>query len=143
MVVRLGAMAGGEDQVWRAVSAGERAADGCGGSEGCGDSGDNLEGHASSVEGRQLFGSAAKDERVAALETHNAATSAGVADHQGVDLVLRNALAAAALAHVGNLGRGRGEIEDGLRNQVVVEDDVRGLDEANGFDREQVRVAGT
>ena len=46
LVVRLRVMTSGEDDVRRAVAAGERAADGCGGSEGSGNSGNDLERHA-------------------------------------------------------------------------------------------------
>ena len=67
---------------------------------------------------------------------------AGVVDHEGVDLVLGDCLNAAALAYVEDFGGGRGEIEDGLRDEIVVEDQVGGLDAAERLDGEQVGVAG-
>ena len=81
-------MAGGEDDVGGAVAAGEGAADGGGGGERGGDAGDDLEGNAGIGEGGHLFGGAAKDERIAALEADDAAMGAGVLDHERVDFFL-------------------------------------------------------
>ena len=36
----------------------------------------------------------------------------------------------------------RGEVEDGVRHKVVVQDDVRRLDETQGLHREQIGIAG-
>ena len=88
-----------------------------------------------------FFGSTAKDERVAALEADDAAIRARMLDHQRVDLFLSDALCAAAFADVDDFGGGRSEIENRLRNEVVVEDDVGGLDKAQRFDGEQVGIA--
>ena len=143
LIVRLRVMAGGEDDVRSAVAVGERALDRGGGCEGGGDSGDDLEGHAGVVERGHLFGGAAEDERVSALEADDAAPSAGVFDHQGVDLVLSDVLKAAALADIDDFGAGRRIFENRLRDEVVVENHVRMLDQAQGFDGEQVGVSGT
>ena len=89
-----------------------------------------------------LFRGAAKDERVAALEADDGAMRGGRVDHERVDFVLRDGFCAAALADVDNFRAGRGEIENCLRDKVVVQDDVGGLDEAQGFDGEQVGIAG-
>jgi hypothetical protein len=94
------------------------------------------------VERGHFFGGAAEDERIAALEADHTAAGAGVLDHQRVDFVLGDGLCAAALADVDDFGARRGELENGLRDEIVVEDHVGGLDEAQRLDGEQVGIAG-
>jgi hypothetical protein len=78
---------------------------------------------------RAAISSAAKDERITALESNDAAIGAGMLDHEGIDFVLRDCLRAAALANIENFGAWRRKLENCLRDQVVVEDDVGCLDE--------------
>jgi hypothetical protein len=55
--------------------------------------GTTSKGTPASAQGGHLFGGAAEDERVAALEANHAAICAGVFDHQRVDFFLRDGLA--------------------------------------------------
>jgi hypothetical protein len=106
---------------------GERAADGGGGGKGGGDAGDDLERHAGFGERGHLFGGAAEDERVAALEANDAAIGARVLDHERVDFFLRDGLCAAALAYVDDFGAwGEASSRMACGNEVVVEDDLGG-----------------
>ena len=105
--MRLRMMAGGEDDLGRPIAIGKRTADGSCGSEGGGDSGNDLERNAGLGERGNFFGGAAEDERVAALEADHAAPGARMVDHEGVDLFLGDGLGAAALADVDDLRAGR------------------------------------
>ncbi len=141
-IVRRRVMAGREDDVGGAVAAGERASSGGSGGECGGDAGNDFEGDVGRSERGHLFGGAAKDEGIAALEADDAAMGAGVLDHERVDFFLGNGLCAAALAHVDNHCVGRRELKDCRGYEVIVEDDVGGLDEAEGLDGEQIGIAG-
>ena len=143
-VVRLGVMARGEDYVGRRVAVGEGAANGRGRGKGGCDAGDNLERNARGVQSRHLFGGAAEDQRIAGLQADNDGDlPAGVVDHHRVDFVLRDCFVSAALAYINNLSRWRSEIENGLRNEIVVKNDVRGLDKPQSLYSEQIRIART
>ncbi len=72
--------------------------------------------------------------------THPAGAS--VLDHQRVDFVLRDALGAAALAHVEDFSA-RCEIENRLRNKVIVKDYIRGPKQTRRFEGEEIGIAGT
>jgi hypothetical protein len=65
-----------------------------------------------------------------------------VVDHERVDFVLRDVFCAAALADVDSFSGWRGKREDGFGNEVVVEDDLGGLDEAERANGEEFGVAG-
>ena len=69
-----------------------------------GDAGDDLEGDAGLAQHLRLLAAAAEDERVAALEPHDAPARARVLDQQRVGLLLRDLRAAALLADVDQLG---------------------------------------
>ena len=135
-------MAGGEDYARCAVAVGQRAANGSGRGKGGGDAGNNLKWNAGFGQRGHLFGGAAEDKRIAALEADDAAAGAGVLDHQRVDFFLRDGLHAAALAHIDDLGGGRRQIKNRLRNKVVVQNEVGGLNEAQRLDGQQLRVTG-
>ncbi len=117
-------MAGGEDHIRCAVADGKRAADGRGRGKSGREAGNNLKGNAGFGERGDLLGGTTEDKRIAALEAHDGAMSAGVLHHERVDLLLRDALHAAALAHIDDFGVGRREVKNRLRNKVVVEDEV-------------------
>ena len=136
-------MAGGEDHIGRTVAAGERAADGGGCSEGGGDAGNNLKGHTGFGERGHLLCGAAEEERIAALEAYDNAPRLCQLDHQRVDLLLRDALHAAALAHVDDFGDRRGQCKNRLRNKAVVQNYIGGLKKAQSLDGEQVGISGT
>ncbi len=125
-----------------ASAAGERCAHGGSGGEGGGDAGDDFVRDACGGERGYFFGGAAEEEWVSALEADDALAGLRVLDHERVDFILRDGLGAAALADVDDYCVRRGEREDCGWNEVVMENDVRGLDEAQGFNREQVGIAG-
>ena len=64
-------------------------------------------------------------------------------NHHRVDFGLRDVLVAAALAHIHNLSRRRRKIENRLRDKIVVQDNIGGLNETHCLDRKQIGVAGT
>ena len=66
----------------------------------------------------------------------------GSVDEEGVDVVLGEETEASAFADVDALGGGRDEREDFWGDEGVVENDFGGLEEACGFAREEVGVAG-
>jgi hypothetical protein len=136
-----GEMASGEEDARARDAAGERKSGEGGGSESGGDSGDDLKGNGGGGEGFNLFGGAAKEERVATLETNDAGAGASVLDHQAVDFFLGNGLAAAALADVLKEGSVGGEGEDFGGDEIVVEQAGGGSDEGVGAQGEQVERA--
>jgi len=72
-----------------------------------------------------LLAAAAEDERIAALQAHDAPALARQAHHQRVDLVLAEGVVVLFLADVDALGPGPGEFDERRRDQVVVQDSVR------------------
>ncbi len=85
---------------------------------------------------------AAEDERIAGLQAEDGAACAGVLQHEGVNSRLGDARLAAALADGYDESGGRGEREDFVGDEVVGQDDVGGLQEAEGAQGEEFRVAG-
>ena len=97
---------------------------------------------------RELLAAAAEDERVAALEPHDALAVAGEGDEQRVDRVLRHGVVAGQLADVDDLGRqhdalGGEPVEHAARAEPVGDDDVGGLERAQAAEGEQAGVAGS
>src|SRR5262249_24772957 len=91
-----------------------------------------------------LLAAAAKDERVAALQTHDDRMFIGLRDEQAVDLRLRPQLLGTlepALADVDQFGAG-GRMFENLRvDQVVVDHAVGFGDQIARLEREQARIA--
>lgn len=136
-----GVVRGGKDELGGGVAVGERCLKRGGDGEGGGDAGDDLEGDSRSAEGCHLFIGAAEDEGVSGLEAQHGALVAGVLDHECVDASLGDAWLAAALADRDNEGGWTGEVQHFIRNEVVGQDDVCGLDEVEGTPGEEVGVA--
>lgn len=89
-----------------------------------------------------LFSAAAKEKRVAALETNNSLALPRFLNKKGVNVVLTRVMAG-FLAHVDLFCREFGQGEDAIVNETVVDEDI-GC--ANALDRaqcEEVGVAGT
>ena len=138
-----GMMSGCEDEAARGGSVGERGLEGGGGSEGAGDTGDDLDGDVGGTEGFEFFSGPPEDEGVAGLQAKDGGSGACSFDHHGVDLGLSDARLAAALAHAGQGSFGVGEVENLGRNEIIVKNNGGGLEEAEGTEGEEVGVAGT
>ena len=89
-----------------------------------------------------LLAAAAEDERVAALEPHDALARRGRLDQPLADLLLRHRGHAGLLADVDQLGVSRAPVERARRDQAVVEDRVGDGDQLQRSRRHQPRVAG-
>ena len=87
-----------------------------------GDPGNDLELDPGGGKRLGLLAAAAEHERVAALQPDDAAPGAGALDHQRLDLLLRDASRARALADVDELGVVARAGERAGRDQAVVED---------------------
>ena len=62
---------------------------------------------------------------------------------QFINFSLRNSLHAAALSHIHDPRRWRKHTQDFVRHQIIVQHQVRGLQHAPRFARQQLRVTGT
>jgi hypothetical protein len=65
-----------------------------------------------------------------------------VVKHEFVDAGLGDAGLPAALADGDDLGGGAGEVEDGVRDEVVGQDDVGSLEQGVGAEGEEIGCAG-
>jgi hypothetical protein len=90
-------MMGGDDQAGGQSSVGERNLRSGSGPQRCRDAGHDFEGDPCCSQRFHLFTSAAKDERVTALQAHHHAPAVGVGRKQSIDFVLRDAWLAASL----------------------------------------------
>src|SRR6516162_3387020 len=85
---------------------------------------------------------AAEKQRIATFETDNDFVFACGVNQQGVDFGLGEQAMAGAFADVDALRGGGNQPEDFAGDERVVENDVRGFEEARGFSREEIGVAG-
>jgi hypothetical protein len=106
------------------------------------DAGDDLERHAGRAQRLCFFAAARENEHVAALEAHDALSLTGELHAQGGDLVLGQRVRAGALADVNAFAIGRGEIDDRLRREVIVEKSVAVLHRAGALERQKARITG-
>ena len=106
-----------------------------------GDAGNDLARNAGRGERQRLFPAASEDERVAALETHDAMAAARLADHQPVDRILANRRTAGALADEKTPGMRRVAQRRRL-DERIVEDEIRLAQPPHGLQRQQLRIAG-
>ena len=91
----------------------------------------------------QFLATPPEDERIAALQAHDAATGAGVLEHQLVNAFLRHGLRAGGLAHGDLLGIPAREREHLVGDQPIVQDHVRVLQRSQCVQRQQARIART
>src|SRR6185437_3615917 len=105
------------------------------------DAGDDLIGHARAAERFHLFAAAAKDERGATLEAKHALAVARESNHRVMDLLLRPAASAAALADVDTLGVATDQRENFLRDETVIQNRVALLHQPERPQREQLGIA--
>ncbi len=108
-----------------------------------GDAGHDLEGNAVRREALRLLAAAAEDEGIAALEADDVAAAAGELDEQSVDLVLRHRMRVRRLAHEDPHRSRRDELENVLRDEAVVDDDLRLGEEPLCLEGHELGVAGT
>ncbi len=104
---------------------------------------DDLIGDAGLAERRELFAGAPKDHRVAGFEARHALALARQAGQQGVDLRLGEGMVTLALAHRDALGVPPAHFDDRVGDQLVVDDDVGGLQQALRAQRQQIFGTGT
>ena len=106
------------------------------------DPGDDLDVEPGGTPGVDLLHPPPEQERVAALQAHDAGAGAVVGDDEALDVALAGA-AALALADVDQRGVGPRQAEDGRAGEPVVEHDVGGAEQRRGPAGEQIGVAGT
>ena len=134
-------MAGDILQPARAFAVGEREAELGGRALRRGNAGNDLDRDIGSLAGRDFLGCAAEDQRIAALEAHDALALFGEAHHQRIDVVLLAGGSKAGLAdqHLARLAAGK--VEHVARNQIVEQNHVGRLQRAHGAQRQQFRIA--
>ena len=86
---------------------------------------------------------AAKDKGVSPFQPAHFLTLFGVMDQQFVDIVLGQGVFVPRLAHVNQFRIPPRQIHDALSHQTVIEDHIGFLQQAQGAESKQVRVAGT
>src|SRR4029434_5318113 len=89
----------------------------------------------------RLFPAATKNERIAALETHNLVTKPGVVDEYSVDFFLSDAMASSLLADKNPDGRGRRLFEKLKADQLIVNDHLSAVQQLQPTDRDQARIS--
>ena len=89
-----------------------------------------------------LLAAAAEDEGIARLQAHHRLAGAHAADQLGVDLVLRPAGVAFALADRDELGVAARARQHRRRHEVVVQDGVGLAQELRGLERQKIGIAG-
>ena len=82
-----------------------------------------------------FFAAAPEDERIAALQPHHVQAAPRALDQHGADLFLAECVHGFFLADVDALGRGGRQVEQRGVGQMVVQDRVRGLEQAAAFQR--------
>ena len=108
---------------------------------GRGDPGDDLEGHPGPDEGLGLLAPPAQNEGIAALESHDLEAGQAPVHQQPVDLVLGHG-GAGALAHVDQIGPGRGQLQQRGLGQAVVHHHVGPAHHLGAPQGQQPRIAG-
>ena len=136
-------MAGNEGERLGMVAVGERDAGSSGAAERRGNAGHDMNFDAFSADGFKLFTAPAEDERVAPFEAHDTQPFLGRGDEAGMDFGLGHGMIALRLADR-NAGRIAADEGDYLRaDEAVVIDHIGFLDEAEGFQRQKFRIAGS
>lgn len=139
--ISVSGMTGDKGHSLRAAAMGQgRAGTGRGG-QGRGDARYDMALDASLAAGRKLLAATAKQERITALQAHDGQAFQRQGDQQLIDVILRQGVARLALGHVDAAGAGRREIQDFGRDQPVMHDNVGGLQNLEGLDGQQIRIA--
>ena len=111
--------------------------------EGGGNAGNDLELDAVPAQCFDLFAAPAEYEGIPALEPNDAESLLRVGEHERVDVRLPGAREGATLADVDAPGVATAQFQHRWRNEVVMVDDVRPLQRAQGFQGEKVGIPGT
>ena len=122
------------------AAVGKRDPEGCRGGDAGSDAGHDLKRHAGRLQRVDFLGEAAKNAGVASFEADYVQALACSQDHALVDFSLRGTLGTEALSDTGDARAGWGQSKDGLRNEVVVQNDCGSGDQAMGFHGEQVGI---
>jgi hypothetical protein len=102
------------------------------------DPGDDFERNARRCELLGLLAAASEHVRVAALQTHDALSLAGARDDERMDATFVMAKRSRATADGHELCVARCQREHGVRDELVVGDDLRRLDDAQRAQREEI-----
>ena len=89
-----------------------------------------------------LFPRAPEDQRIARLQPKHRSALPGGVQHQDMNLSLRNPRLSAAFAHRNDLGSGVSQRKHLIRNQIVRENHIRGLQKPQSAQRQQTRIPG-
>ncbi len=130
-----------QDHLRRAASIGQGFFCSSGGGKHGGDAGNNLARNLCLLQRFNFFACASKDHRIAALQSHHARAIASLTNHQLVNLLLRDASAPATFPHTDDLRVVAGAVENGLRNQVVMQHHIRPRQQIRSLQRQQFRIA--
>ena len=104
--------------------------------------GHDVVGHAGLLQRQRFLAAAAEDERIAALQPHDAAAAPRGADHQRLNRRLRHRMTAGALADEEPLRPAR-VAENAVVDERVVEHEVGGAQPRDRRPRQQAGIAGT
>lgn len=138
-----GAGESGEKDVRGEAAIREREFCSGGGGESSGNTGDDFEMDPGGAESFHLLRSAAKEKRIASFEADDDAMLTGSVHEESVDVRLSEQAKTGALADVYALGGGRDEAEDFGADERVVENDLGGLKNAEGFNGKEVGITGS
>ncbi len=101
----------------------------------------HLERHTGGAERDRFFPAASEDKRVAAFEPHDPASATRRANHQRVDLLLRQDVPALALADKESLRVPRVP-QDAVVDEGVIQHEVRCPERRNRLSRQERGIAG-
>src|SRR5277367_4373221 len=87
-----------------------------------------------------LFAGSAEDQWISALEPHHPQSRSSQGDHQTIDVALQDFLFSATLADVVNLRRRRNQFQYFWRDQVVMQNRFRRLQEPKSFQCQQFGI---
>jgi len=89
-----------------------------------------------------FLAAAAEDEGIAALQTQHALAFLGQAHQHEVDFLLRHRMVVALLADIDAVGVAPAHVENRLRDEAVMHDDVGLLHQAQRAEGQQIGIAG-
>ena len=106
-----------------------------------GDAGNNLARNLRPLQRFHLFTRPPKDQRIAALQADNTGSAARLFNHQLVNLLLRDPSAPATFSHTDDVRLISSAIEDRLRNQVIMQHNIRRRQQIRSLQRQQFWIA--
>ena len=106
-----------------------------------GDARNNRAGNAARQQVLSLFAAAAEDERIPALEPHDPRVHQRLLRKQRVDLVLRQRVVTACLAHINQFASRLGSLQQRVIDQTVVDDHIRRLQGLKSLHRDKPGIS--